>query len=70
VERIEAEGDTVDHVLSFLEYAGCFLLWATYLVVLRAVAHAKRPDAIALSHEQPLPKRRDEAAGAAAKSVA
>jgi hypothetical protein len=60
----------VEHVLRFLEYAGCFLLWATYLVVLRAVAHAKRPDADARSHEPALLKRRDEAAGAAAKSVA
>jgi hypothetical protein len=70
VERIEAEGDTVDHVLSFLEYAGCFLLWATYLVVLRAVAHAKRPDADASSRDPALLKRRDEGAGLTAKSVA
>jgi len=38
-------GNAVEHVLGFLAVAGCFLFWVTYLVVLRAVAHAKRPDA-------------------------
>ena len=39
----EREGDAVDRLLGFLEIAGCFLLWVTYFVILRAVAHAKRP---------------------------
>ena len=61
----------MDHVRGFLEFAGCFLLWATYLVVLRAVAHAKRPDADASANEPALLKRPDEkVAGGAAKSVA
>lgn len=61
----------MDHLLSFLEYAGCFLLWATYLVVLRAVAHAKRPVADARVGEPAVLKRRGdgEIAGRAAKSV-
>ena len=47
------------HVLEFLEFAGCFLLWATYLVVLRAVAHAKRRD------RKTVNARRDAAPGLA-----
>ena len=59
----------MDRVLGFLEVAGCFLLWVTYLVVLRAVAHAKRPDSDA---PQAVSKRRDEneVSGRAAKSAA
>ena len=61
------------HVVEFLEFAGCFLLWVTYLVILRTVAHAKRPGPTALD------KRSEAAAGehreksvvrSAAKSVA
>jgi hypothetical protein len=62
----------MDHVLGFLEVSGCFLLWVTYLVVLRAVAHAKRPDPQVDAHALPpvVPQRRDDRAGVAAKSVA
>ena len=63
------KGDAMDHVLGFLEVAGCFLFWVTYLVVLRAVAHAKRPDA---KRTEPAPIRRsgDDVSAQAAKSVA
>jgi hypothetical protein len=63
----------VDHVLGFLEFAGCFLLWVTYLVILRAVAHAKRPDRKALGeHHDPAPgrSRKDDVASPAAKGIA
>jgi hypothetical protein len=53
----------VDHVLGFLEFAGCFLLWVTYWVILRAVAHAKRPD------RKPVGERHDPALGPAANTV-
>ncbi|HEX9603974.1 MAG TPA: hypothetical protein VF973_09505 [Myxococcales bacterium] len=61
------------HVLGFLEFAGCFLLWVTYLVVLRAVAHAKRPDRKTLGeHPDPAPgrSRKGDLASPAAKSIA
>ncbi|MFL5313079.1 MAG: hypothetical protein ACJ79H_21820 [Myxococcales bacterium] len=61
------------HVLGFLEFAGCFLLWVTYLVILRAVAHAKRPDANALGepHDPAANRVRDDrVASPTAKSVA
>ena len=61
------------HVLGFLEFAGCFLLWVTYLVILRAVAHAKRPDAKALGQRRDSPlgqSREDGVARSTAKTVA
>lgn len=62
----------MDHVLGFLEVSGCFLLWVTYLVVLRAVAHAKRPapDADAASLPAAVLQRPQERSAIAAKSVA
>jgi hypothetical protein len=63
----------VKHVLEFLEFAGCFLLWATYLVVLRAVAHAKRPDRNIVNEGReaaPGLSREKQVVRAAAKSVA
>lgn len=59
------------HVLGFLEFAGCFLLWVTYLVILRAVAHAKRPEALGQRRDSPLGQsREDGVARSAAKTVA
>ena len=49
-------------MLGFLKFAGCFVLWVTYLVILRAVAHAKRPDRSALG------ERSDRASGWARKA--
>ena len=62
----------MDHVLGFLEASGCLLLFVTYLVVLRAVAHAKRPDADARERTPAAPKQHPENAVASgtAKSVA
>jgi hypothetical protein len=63
----------VKHVLEFLEFAGCFLLGATYLVVLRAVARAKRPDRNLVRERReaaPGLSREKQVVRASAKSVA
>jgi hypothetical protein len=60
----------MDHVLGFLEVSGCFLLWATYLVVLRAVAHAKRPAPDADAASLPAAVMPQERSALATKSVA
>jgi len=62
----------VDHVLGFLEFAGCFLLWVTFWVILRAVAHAKRPDGklVVERHGPALGRaREDDLARSAANTV-
>lgn len=62
----------MNHFLEFLAVAGVFLFWVTYLVVLRAVAHAKRPDVDASERtSQALqPRANENVVGRPAKSIA